>query len=367
MQRDIKASQRADGRWEAKGRDPMTGKRKSFYARSKEEAESKALESIRLSSYETLAGYFYSVYLPKLVNRSRGWQDQVIYAMEKLVLPKFGHLELVALTRPMLQAAFTDWARERKPNGEFRFKKVSLDKVKIVFGGILRLAEDDDLISKNPLKRVDVTGRPSEPKVILAADELWKLYEAADQATKPVILLTGFCGLRIGEATGVMRNAIDDRGILEIRQQVLQYSGGCRISNTLKTDQSRRRIPLPTELREAMLNSEKPSLFVCSDSKGSYLTPNNATRGLQAACKRAGVPVITPHNLRHTFISLMENEVVAPIRVVEELAGKAKRGNTAGYSQAQDETKRDWMRKYWEKAKTSFEERKEQVQNIQTA
>lgn len=164
-----------------------------------------------------------------------------------------------------------------------------------------------------------------------------------------------------------MRSAIDEKSILDVRQQVLQYSGGCRISDTLKTEQSRRRIPLPAELREALLNSEKPSLFVCSDSKGGYQTPNNATRSLQAACKRAGVPIITPHNLRHTFISIMENEVVAPIRVVEELAGKAKRGNTAGYSQAQDETKRDWMRKYWEKARATFEESQKEGLKFQTA
>lgn len=130
------------------GQGPYDGQAKSFYGPTKAEAERKASESIKLSNYETLAGYFYSVYLPKVANKSEGWQDQIIYAMEKLVLPRFGHMELVTLSRPMLQAAFTDWAKERKPNGELRFKRVSLQKVKIVFSGILSLAEDDDLIVK---------------------------------------------------------------------------------------------------------------------------------------------------------------------------------------------------------------------------
>jgi len=63
-------------------------------------------------------------------------------------------------------------------------------------------------------------------------------------------------------------------------------------------------------------------------------------------------------------ISIMENEVVAPMRVVEEFAGKAKRGNTAGYSQAKDDPKREWMRQNWEKARASFEEQKEQTVTV---
>lgn len=32
----------------------------------------------------------------------------------------------------------------------------------------------------------------------------------------------------------------------------------------------------------------------------------------KAACEKAEVPLVSPHKLRHTFISLMDNEVEAP-------------------------------------------------------
>lgn len=347
----ITASQRKSGTWEAKGIDLLTGRRKSFYGKSREEAEAKALQTLSLKDDSTLRGFYFNCFVPTIAFKSKGWQDQIAYVMESLVLPRFGNIELKEITRHNAQMAFHQWASLKTEKGRPRFTKETLNRVKIVFSCVMNLAEADDLILKNPLKRITVSGARSKPKVALSAEELWKLYEASDSLSKPVVLLAGFCSLRIGECCGVIRSAIDSVGVLHVRQQVLQYDGGCTISQTLKTEQSNRMIPLPDAVREALLNAGQVSdVYVCSDTKGGYITPNNATRSLKAACKRAGVPIIGPHALRHTFISLLENELECPQSIVAELSGKAKQGNTANYSHARMEQKRKWMQKLWDRA-----------------
>lgn len=88
-------------------------------------------------------------------------------------------------------------------------------------------------------------------------------------------------------------------------------------------------------------------VFVCSDTMGGFLTPNNATRELYAACEKSGIGKVTPHELRHTFISLMENELECPRPIVQELVGHAKEGVTGIYSKSRVEQKRKWMERYW--------------------
>ncbi|MBX3114396.1 MAG: hypothetical protein KF836_07495 [Fimbriimonadaceae bacterium] len=65
------------------------------------------------------------------------------------------------------------------------------------------------------------------------------------------------------------------------------------------------------------------------------------------------MPVVGPHALRHTFISLLENEHECPPSIVAELSGKAKQGNTANYSHAHMEQKRKWMQMLWDRCSTA--------------
>ncbi len=139
-----------------------------------------------------------------------------------------------------------------------------------------------------------------------------------------------------------------------MRQQVQQYKGGCVISPKLKTDQSRREIPLPKAMLDALLDCGQVSdIWICSDSVGGYVKPKNITRELKIACAKGEVPVVSPHELRHTFISLMDNEVEAPRTVVMALAGHAAQSTTDGYSHVKSEQKMRWMECFWNQMSTT--------------
>ena len=86
---------------------------------------------------------------------------------------------------------------------------------------------------------------------------------------------------------------------------------------------------------------------MCSNTKGGHLTPNNAERELAAAVKRAGIPRVTAHEFRHTFISLLENEWEAPPSIVAALAGKTDDRVTSGYSLSHRTQLEKWMKSFW--------------------
>lgn len=320
------------------------GRRKSFYASTEAEAIAKAQGSFGIQQDKTLYGFYAAVYCPTVLQRSTSWRSQIAWAMDKYILPEFGDRDMQTLTRPELQRFFNKLGAKMQPS--------TLKGVKIIFSGVLNLAESDEQIPKNPLRHVRLPVPQPSKKTALAPDELAALLKACPLRIRPYVLLTGFCGLRAGEALGVTRSAIRN-GVLSVGQQVLQPKGGCKISDRLKTPQSRRDIPLPAEMLEQILKSEQVSaVFVCSDEKGGFLTPNNAHRDLEEAIKAAGIRRVTPHELRHTFISILENDLECPPAIVASLAGKTYQGNTARYNHVTPKQLARWMEKYWELTST---------------
>lgn len=334
------------GLFAAKGIDPVTLQRKNYFGGSPAEASRKALESFGIAEDTSLFSFYCNVYLPTVKHRSRNWLDQIAWAMDGYIAPELGHRDLRELKRAELQLFFNKIGQSLKTS--------SVAKIKIVLGGIFRLAMADEVILSNPVTFVRLPERDRVEKTALSLEDLKKLVDTAGPLIKPFVLLAGCAGLRLGEAVGVTRAAISREGVLSVRQQVQQFKGGCIVSPKLKTEHSYREIPLPIGFREVLLDcSQVSGIWVCSDSKGGYVRPKNITRELRAACVKAEVPVVSPHELRHTFISLMDNEIEAPRTVVMALAGHSAQSTTDGYSHVKSEQKLRWMELLWDQMSTA--------------
>lgn len=330
------------GTWAAKGVDPTTLQRKTYYGKSPEVAAEKAARSFGIQTDNTLFSFYSTVYLPAVKHRSANWLNQIGWVMDKYVLPDFGERDIRVIKRPELLIFFNKVGRSLKAS--------TVARMKIVLSGVFRLAMADEVIVTNPVQFVRLPEPDRVVKTALTFEELNRLITTAQPLAKPFVILAGGCGLRLGEAVGVTRKAISKAGVLTVSQQVQQMKRGCVISPKLKTEHSYRDVPLPEPLREMLHSCEQVSdIWICSDSKGGYVKPKNITRELRIACERAEVPVVSPHELRHTFISLMDNEVEAPRTVVMALAGHAPQSTTDGYSHVKMEQKLRWMERYWER------------------
>ncbi|HLO97986.1 MAG TPA: tyrosine-type recombinase/integrase [Fimbriimonas sp.] len=345
------ASERAarPGTFEAKGVD-ASGKRKSYYGKTAYEASYKAAESLGLLEVAddlSLHAFYCRSYWPSVAARSYNWREQIRWAYDNYIGPKWGGVDMPAIKKREVQEWFNSLIGKLEAS--------SLHKIKIVFSGIINLAldelvDDDDnsLIRRNPLARIKLPAKAEPDKIALTAGQLRALIDAASGREVPAILLCSI-GLRKSEACAVQRDRIKT-SVLEVNQQIAYEKGkGFFMTTVLKTPQSKRRIPLPTGFEAMLLGADQVSdVFVCSDSLGGFLTPKNLDRELAAAVKRAGVPSISAHELRHTFISILENELEAPDTIVSMLAGRSKRSSNSAYSHSTMQQLQRWMNAYWE-------------------
>jgi integrase len=141
-------------------------------------------------------------------------------------------------------------------------------------------------------------------------------------------------GLRRSEALGLRWSDVDlERGWLQV-QRGLQRIDGRLVTTETKTARSRRTIPLPGVVAEALTHhraaqeKERVELaerwpasgYVFTTPIGTPIDPRNCTRIVQDACRRAGVRVVRLHDFRHGCVSVLLGLGVPP-RTAMEIAG----------------------------------------------
>ena len=123
-------------------------------------------------------------------------------------------------------------------------------------------------------------------------------------------------GLRPGEALALTWPCLDldmSPGVLHVRHYLRTGADGPFLGEP-KTARSSRSLELPTfttdalkDLQESSISPSKgqwKGLVFCTDT-GLPLDPANVRRALRKACKTAGVPLLTPYDLRRTAGSLL--------------------------------------------------------------
>ena len=146
-------------------------------------------------------------------------------------------------------------------------------------------------------------------------------------------------GMRIGEVLGLQWEDIDfDRRVIHIRNQLGRQEGTFVLSPP-KTPQSRRTIPLPQEMVDALRAHKSTQLeegitawdggdLVFRTSKGGPFDGPNVTRYLQRHAKEAGLPRIRFHDLRHACATFLLAQGVE-LQVVKEILGHSQISLTA--------------------------------------
>ncbi len=179
-------------KWEAKGIGQVTLKRRTYYGDTEQEAIRLARDSYLLGEEYTLFNFYAQAYLPTIVHRSQNWKDQIGWAMDKHILPEFGHRDLRSINRGEIQLFFN----------KLRVSPKSARHVKTIFSTVMGLAEQDGLIERNPLQKIRLPYIPNSKHVILTGEQLRMLLAVDHPTIKPFILLAGCAGLPLGEALG---------------------------------------------------------------------------------------------------------------------------------------------------------------------
>lgn len=187
--------------------------------------------------------------------------------------------------------------------------------------GVLDDAVKARRLVRNPAKGVPLPSKQPKPKVYLTHEQVWELARTSGRAG--LVLTLAYTGIRWSEAAGLQVKHVQlSRGRLTIERQ-LNVMGNDIWETTPKNGRARS-VPFPKFLRsyfEGLCAGKGPDDLVFTEESGAVLQRSHHKAGwFEHAVKAAGVPRVTPHDLRHSAASFAVG-VGANVLVVQRMLG----------------------------------------------
>ena len=186
------------------------------------------------------------------------------------------------------------------------------------------------ILAENPCKAVALPKlEHKEMQTIPAAQLVVFLDEAKVSGVYELYYIELATGLRRGELLGLKWEDIDlTAGVIRVRRQVSRIDGKI-VEAPLKTKNAYRMVTISPQAIE-VLNTQKAKThgeYVFSNPSGGPISPDSVNNMLKRVLKRAGIPRVRFHDLRHTFATLaLQNGV--DIKTVSGMLGHFSAGFT---------------------------------------
>lgn len=198
-----------------------------------------------------------------------------------------------------------------------------------VLGGILDDAQRDRRIGRNPARRTTNLPRKASKKDrrYLTDAQVAQLAAAVkDPQLAVLVLLLAYTGIRWGEAIGLRVKHVNFlRNRLHIRENAVQVNAEIHVGEPKSWE--RRTVPFPVFLRKALetlTEGKGPGDLVFANAAGGHIlrprTSSTSGSWFVAALRKAAIPLLTIHDLRHTAASLAIS-AGANVKVVQKMLG----------------------------------------------
>ena len=202
-----------------------------------------------------------------------------------------------------------------------------------IISSALKLAIEQRLIARNPADGCALPKAERKEMQTLPVEQLASfLREAKDSGVFALYYIDLTTGLRRGELLGLKWSDIDlKKGDLRVRRQIGRIDGKI-IEMPLKTKNAYRTLPLSADavdVLKAQKNKVGSSEWVFPSPTGGPISPDSVLHMLHRVLKRAGLPRIRFHDLRHTFATMaLQNGV--DVKTVSSMLGHYSAGFTLG-------------------------------------
>jgi integrase len=286
---------------------------------------------ITFASYEFEIGYIVGPLLPSEARRA-------IVRSGVGARPKAKPIEL--LGRVKVQELTTRRVRAWHKLISEEVSVYSANKALIKLKAALALAAEDHEFRPPAMPGGLQRQRDKARKAVLTPDEVARILAAArDDLDKGVYYAAPFLmGTRPSEQLGLMWDDVDfEANLIRIRRIQLRYGA---LSEFTKTAAGAREIPMSPMLREMLLSwrvrcprkdGELHRVFPAPGARRAWPLPREGGGGplvygsfrkryWAPILKRLGLPAVTPHSARHSFISVLQAQGVE-VGLVAKLAG----------------------------------------------
>ena len=337
------------------------GKRVALYAKTAEELYEKVEEAkrqIEEASFRratpTVAEYCERWLLMQSAHIRTTTLTDYSSKVKNYIVAPLGHMYMANVTTDDVRLALV--AASEKSNSVYR-------SVHMLYKAIFNSAVDSNIIDYSPCERISAKGgKPQKDKEALTDEQIVKLLSAIKGLPPYVFVMIGlYAGLRREEILGLQWDSVYldcDAPYISVRRAWHSEHNRPVISTELKTKAARRDIPIPKNLAECLreAKSKSTSDFVVANSEGDPLSYTQFKRVWQYIVTRSTkertyvryingqkitktvTPVlgekaahngnvlysldfqVTPHQLRHTYITNLIYASVDP-KTVQYLAG----------------------------------------------
>lgn len=199
----------------------------------------------------------------------------------------------------------------------------------------LQNAMRDELVTRNVAKLVQIPAPQYEVGTGLSVDQARTLLAAVEADRLAALYVVAvYLGLRRGELLGLRWEDVDlDAETLQVAHTLQRVEGQLQLQPP-KTRTSRRTVPLPDPVVEALrahrVAQGKERLaasaewvdtgMVFTTTVGTPIDPDNLSRSWYLVRTVLGEPLPRFHDLRHTCVTLLLSEGVAP-HIVQQIVG----------------------------------------------
>ncbi|MGI8825192.1 MAG: tyrosine-type recombinase/integrase [Chloroflexota bacterium] len=337
--------QRRNGKWEA--RISLDGKPRSFYGKTRREAQVKMREAIEAhgkgrlpdTKSQTLAHYL-DHWLADVEHRVRYKTLRSYRLNVDRVVPYIGKVRLDQLKAPQVQASYTKLLATG-------LSKRSVEQCGTVLHKALADALRLSLVSHNAS---DLAQKPRPERTeqrTLTADQLIRLFDTtAGDRYHALWVVLGTMGLRLGEALGLKWSDVDfERRTLTVRRALQRQRGKGMVEVEPKNTSSGRTVDLLDITVDALQGQRERQAIERKAAGDSYIDSDLAFATVwgtapeeggihkhwKLACEKAGVPYLRRHDLRHTAATLRLQAGASVVEVQYDL-GHANIRTTGIYS-----------------------------------
>jgi integrase len=225
--------------------------------------------------------------------------------LERHVLPRLGERSLDEIGIDDILALISDLRRRG-------YSDSTIATVFIPLSRLFAHAVRRDVIEANPLSKLDRNERPrisTSERPVLSRSEIGRLLRAAAPRYRTLLATAILSGLRQGELLGLRWKDIDfDNQVIRVRSALDRK----RQNVPPKTQHALRDVVLMPALGGALWQHRAESPFREPDDyvfTSQLGTPIHwsvvGPRALNPALRKAGLPPLRWHDLRHTFASLL--------------------------------------------------------------
>lgn len=341
---------RKDGRWEGRytaGRDPETGKvvYKNVLGKTQAEVKEKLKRAIEENTQldfsragEYTVGQWMDIWFencakvkvrPSSHQTYRGYIDHHIKPyIGDLPLGKLTTLDLQRLYKKLLGDGRVERTESKKqPKG---LSPKTVRNINQVISSALTFAKEQKLIISNPTDGCSLPKLEHREMKTLTAEQLQSfLREAKESGVYEMYYIELATGLRRGELLGLKWEDIDfTTSVIHIRRQVARINGEI-IEAPLKTKNSYRTVSIGADAVGILIQQKEKSYseYVFPSPTGGPMSPDSILHMLHRVLKRAGLPKVRFHDLRHTFATLaLQNGV--DVKTVSGMLGHYSAGFT---------------------------------------